>query len=198
MQSHDPIMARRKQATLAPIYQLKVTLKGSKPPIWRRIQVSSQTTLGQFHEILQTVMGWYDCHLHQFSIGGIDYGQPHPDLGFGQDIRNEKSVPLSRVVPGEKFKFDYTYDFGDGWEHQIVVEKVLPPDPEVQYPVCLKGKRNCPPEDCGGIWGYAELLEVLTESEHPDHEEMLEWVGGSFDPEAFDLDEINQSLGSLK
>ena len=191
-------MARRKQATLAPVYQLKVTLKGSKPPIWRRIQVSSQTTLGQFHEILQTVMGWYDCHLHQFSIGGIDYGQPHPDLGFGQDIRNEKSVPLSRVVPGEKFKFSYTYDFGDDWEHQIVVEKVLPPDPEVQYPVCLKGKRNCPPEDCGGIWGYAELLEVLTESEHPDHEEMLEWVGGSFDPEAFDLDEINQSLGSLK
>ncbi len=191
-------MARRKQATLAPVYQLKVTLKGSKPPIWRRIQVSSQTTLGQFHEILQTVMGWYDCHLHQFSIGGIDYGQPHPDLGFGQDIRNEKSVPLSRVVPGEKFKFDYTYDFGDGWEHQIVVEKVLPPDPEVQYPVCLKGKRNCPPEDCGGIWGYAELLEVLTESDHPDHSEMLEWVGGSFDPEAFDLDEINLLLGSLK
>ena len=191
-------MARRKQATLAPIYQLKVTLKGSKPPIWRRIQVSSSTTLEQFHQVLQTVMGWYDCHLHQFSIGGIDYGQPSPDFGFGQDIRNEKSVPLSRVVPGEKFKFDYTYDFGDGWEHQIVVEKVLPPDPEVQYPVCLKGKRNCPPSDCGGIWGYAELLEVLTESEHPDHEEMLEWVGGSFDPEAFDLDEINQKLGSLK
>ena len=189
-------MASRKPATDSAVYQLKVTLKGSKPPIWRRIQVTNATTLQQLHQILQEVMGWDNYHLHQFYIGGIDYGQPNPD--YGLDFRNEKNVKLSQVVPGEKFKYSYTYDFGDDWEHQIVFEKVLPIASEVRYPVCLAGKRACPPEDCGGIWGYVQLLEALADPQHPEHEEMLEWVGGSIDPEAFDLDEINQRLRSLK
>ncbi len=141
-------------------------------------------------------MVWDDYHLNQFSIGDIDYGQPHPDYGF--DLRNEKNVKLSQVVTEEKFKFDYIYDFGDDWEHQVVVEKVLPLVPAVRYPVCLAGKRACPPEDCGGIWGYTQLLEALADPQVPEHEKMLEWQGGSIDPEAFDLNEINQRLLSLE
>jgi Plasmid pRiA4b ORF-3-like protein len=184
-------MAQRKQVIDNNVYQLKVTLRGSKPPIWRRLQVLSTTTLGQLHVYLQEVMGWYNCHLHSFSINGIEYGQTGPD--YGLDLKSEKNVKLSQVVSGEKFKFSYTYDFGDDWEHQILVEKILPSQPETQYPVCLKGKRACPPEDCGGIWGYGELLEVLGNPDHPEYEERLEWVG-SIDPEEFDLDDVNDNL----
>lgn len=132
--------------------------------------------------------------MHQFVIDRTYYGRTDP--GSGVDMKNENTVKLSSVVKGEKFKFDYEYDFGDGWEHQILVEKILSRQKEVHYPVCLTGKRACPPEDCGGIWGYAQLLEVLQDPEHPQYEEMLSWVGGSFEPEAFDLDEINQMLHS--
>lgn len=175
-------MPARKQ----PIYQLKVALRGSRPPIWRRIQVPSTITLAQLHQVIQTSMGWYNCHLHEFEIQGQTYGQPMPEYDeFG--IKDEGRIRLDKVISGEKFKFSYIYDMGDGWDHQILVEKILPPDPEVSYPLCVKGKRACPPEDCGGIWGYAEFLTTIQDPSQDDHDSMLEWVGGSFDPEAFDL-----------
>lgn len=193
-------MAPRRKAVPKTVYQLKVSLKGIRPPIWRRIQVLGSTTLQELHFIVQAVMGWENAHLHQFTIDGIDYGQPVPDPipGLDSDIRNEKTFTLAQVVTGEKFKFLYVYDFGDDWEHEILVEKVLPLDPKVSYPVCLKGKRACPPEDCGGPWGYADFLAAIQDPSRPEHEEMLEWIDGGFDPEAFDLDESNQWLAAFR
>ena len=176
------------------IYQLKITLKDIRPPIWRRVQVQSSTTLSQLHLIIQAAMGWWNCHLHQFSIQGIDYGEPQPE--YGLELRDEKRVKLNQVVQREKAKFLYLYDFGDSWEHSILVEKVLPREPEVSYPLCVKGKRACPPEDCGGPWGYAEFLEAIQNPEHPEHESFVEWIGGEFNSEACDLHEINQRLAN--
>lgn len=184
-------MVKRKQALPKTVYQLKVTLKGLKPPIWRKIQVASTITLEELHLIVQEVMGWENYHLHQFLIGGTSYSQPQQ---FGLEARNEKIVMLSKVVIEEKFKFSYIYDLGDDWEHEIFVEKILPLSDGVNYPICLTGKRACPPEDCGGVWGYAELLEVLQEPEHPEYETYQDWVGEGFNPDAFNLDEINQKL----
>ena len=177
------------------VYQLKVTLKRSKPPIWRRIQVLNNTTLSKLHRILQVVMGWTDSHLHQFIVGRTFYGSPDPD--FGMDIRDEKGVKLGQIVAKEKAKFVYEYDFGDSWEHEILVEKILPPVEGVRYPVCVTGKRACPPEDCGGVWGYADLSEAIENPDHPEHDEMLEWAGEDFDPEAFDADSINHMLKKM-
>ncbi|MGF1460004.1 MAG: recombinase family protein [Leptolyngbyaceae cyanobacterium] len=186
-------MAPRKKAPS--IYQLKITLKDIRPPIWRRVQVPSDITLGQLHWVVQLSMGWTNSHLHSFHVQGVEYGVPMPDLGFDEmDLRDEQAVKLSRLVPGEKFKFSYLYDFGDSWEHDVLVEKVLPAEPDVSYPVCIKAKRACPPEDCGGVWGYQEFLETIQDVEHPEHEEMLEWVGGFFDPEEAELGEINAQL----
>jgi hypothetical protein len=181
---------------MANIYQLKVTIMDSKPPIWRRIQVPGDITLSKLHLIIQEAMGWTNSHLHQFIIDGKYYGEPHPDYDF--EMANERRYKLSQVAKGEKSKFRYEYDFGDNWQHQILVEKVLPPEPGVLYPRCVTGKRHCPPEDCGGIWGYAAFLEAIQNPEHSEHRETLEWVGGEFDPEAFDLEEVNQLLRKLR
>lgn len=182
------------------VFQLKVTLKGTKPPIWRRILVRGSIRLPHLHDCLQTVMGWEDDHLHQFVVRGplgerIFYGEPEPDFGLGFDrSRNEKKVRLDQIVSAPKDRFVYEYDFGDGWEHDILVEKVLPLDPGGSYPVCLAGKRACPPEDVGGTWSYYEFLEAIANPQHPDHEDRLEWIGGEFDPEGFSVDEVNGRL----
>lgn len=186
-------MSKKKQPVS--VYRLKVTLKESKPPIWRKIQVNSNITLYKLHQILQVVMGWFDSHLHQFVVHGEYYGTPDPD--FGPDVKNEKRIKLSQVVFEAGDKFIYEYDFGDCWEHVILLEKILEPEVGAHYPICLKGKRACPPEDCGGIWGYYDLLEAIQDSAHPEHKDMLEWIGGSFDPEEFDGDVINQKLKTI-
>jgi DNA-binding MarR family transcriptional regulator len=182
--------------TAGPIYQLKVTLQEIKPPIWRRILVRATTTLPRLHDILQVSMGWTDSHLHRFIVGESEYGQPDPD--FEDDMRSEQRVPLARIVASEKASFGYEYDFGDSWNHLIVLEKILPADPALHYPHCVAGKRACPPEDVGGVWGFAELLAAVRNSKHPEHDEMLEWAGGAFDPEAFSLDAINRALAKLR
>ena len=174
------------------IYQLKISLRDIRPPIWRRVQVQSSITLSQLHLIIQAAMGWYNCHLHSFSIQGIDYGKFDPE--YGLDMEDENKAKLNQVVTQEKSKFSYTYDFGDGWEHSILVEKILPKEPKVSYPLCIKAKRACPPEDCGGAWGYIEFLEAIQNPQHPEHESFQEWIGGNFDSEACDLQEINQRL----
>jgi hypothetical protein len=185
--------------TDVPIYQIKVTLDESKPPIWRRILVRSDTTLRELHNVIQAVMlGWADYHLHQFIVGETYYGVPDLDYDGFLEMHDESQVKLSQIVTGEKFKFRYEYDFGDSWLHNLLVEKVLPPEPGQPYPVCVKGKRACPPEDVGGIWGYYMFLEAIQDPEHPEHEDYLEWIGGEFDPEAFDLDEANEALRALR
>ena len=179
------------------VYQMKVTLEGTDPPIWRRIQVAADTTLAELHDILQVVMGWEEGHLHQFIIGGEYYGDPTPGpLGdlLGLEMIDERRVKLAQVVSGEKSTFVYEYDFGDSWEHHIVVEKVLPPEEGMRCPVCLTGEKACPPEDCGGVWGYYHLLDAIKDPDHPEHEEMCEWLGDDLDPDAFDLEEVNRQL----
>ena len=177
-----------------PIYQLKVTLKGARPPIWRRIQVPSNVTLARLHRVIQVSMGWYNAHLHQFTISGVGYGEPSPD--DWESVKDERRFRLSAVVRTEKTKFLYDYDFGDGWDHEILVEKILPNEAGLEQAICLKGARACPPEDVGGVWGYASFLETIGDPDHPEHDEMLEWVGGDFDPEAFDAEATTKALKS--
>jgi hypothetical protein len=189
-------MAALRKPADTPIYQLKVTLKDSKPSIWRRVLVPGDISLSKLHQILQIAMGWEDSHLHQFIVGGAYYGEPDPD--FRDEMKSERRVKLNQVAPHEKDRFTYEYDFGDSWEHQIVVEKILSPEPGARYPVCVAGKRACPPEDCGGVWGYESLLEAIADPNNPEHEEMLEWVGEDFDPEAFDPEQINEGLKRIR
>ena len=176
------------------IYQLKVTLNESHPPIWRRIQVPD-CTLGELHEVLQVVMGWGSSHLHQFIVNGKYFGEAthdDPDL----EVEDEDGIRLTDIFTGkDPPRIVYEYDFGDGWQHEIILEKILEPEPRVTYPCCLEGARACPPEDVGGIWEYAEFLESISDPNHADHHEMLEWVGGEFDPEKFSVDEVNKELG---
>lgn len=176
------------------IYQLKISLRGLRPPVWRRVLVAGDVTLDRLHEIIQAVMGWTDSHLHQFSVGKIFYADPEFEL----DARDEARMTLGRAVPGEKSRFSYEYDFGDGWEHEILVEKILPREEGRRCPVCIAGKRACPPDDVGGVWGYVEFLAAIGDPKHPEHETMLEWIGGEFDPERFDIDEVNQRLARLR
>jgi len=190
-------MASSRRATNESIYQIKVTLRGSEPRIWRRVQVKDNTNLYKLHQILQVVMGWENCHLYEFVIGETHYSEPEGEFGFGLEVKDAKRVKLSQVVAGEKAKFTYIYDFGDDWKHEIFIEKILPPEPYVRYPICLNGQRACPPEDCGGIWGYVDLLEIIQDPEDEEYDEKMEWLGEGFNPGAFDLNEINQELKSI-
>jgi hypothetical protein len=163
--------------------QLKATIVGTKPPVWRRVVVREDTSLARLHDVLQAAFGWSSSHLHEFEIDGVTYGADDGG-GWGEPPRDERRTRLREVV-AKGARFIYVYDFGDNWEHRIVVEDVLPIEPGVKLPACTGGKRACPPEDCGGVYGYEELLATLADTTHPEHESMLEWVGGSFDPEAF-------------
>ena len=181
------------------VYQLKVTLDGIRPLIWRRIQVRGDITLFKLHKILQVVMGWDDYHLHKFVIEGEDYSVICREADMlGDDFTDEKKVRLNRVIPGEKFKFSYEYDFGDNWRHTILVEKIFRPLEELKAPVCLKGKRSAPQEDCGGKGGYSHVLKALRNPKHPEHEDMLNWVGDEYDPEHFDADTVNERLMKIR
>ncbi|OGG46673.1 MAG: hypothetical protein A3F84_07475 [Candidatus Handelsmanbacteria bacterium RIFCSPLOWO2_12_FULL_64_10] len=178
------------------IYQLKITLRDSRPPIWRRVLIPGDFSLHKLHRVAQIAMGWTDSHLHQFTVGGTYYGEPHPDDEM--EMNDERRFTLNRIAPREKSKFAYEYDFGDSWDHEVLVEKIFPPEPGVKYPLCVKGKRACPPEDVGGVWGYDTFLKAICDPKHEEHDSYLEWIGGEFDPEAFDLDEINQELRRIK
>lgn len=183
----------------ATIYQLKVTLNHFKPAIWRRVQVSGDLTLDTLHVIIQTVMGWDGGHLHQFILGKrpnlIYLGSPFEG---DDEMGDEAEVTIKEVLPVAKSKMIYEYDFGDGWEHEILAEKIVHAEPKVYYPRCLAGERACPPDDVGGVWGYADFLDAIKNPKHPEHEERLDWIGGDFDPEEFDLEDVNKELKNLK
>jgi hypothetical protein len=177
------------------IHQLKITLLDSKPPIWRRLLVPSDTSLSWLHRVIQVAMGWQDYHLHQFIQGEVYYGIAQQDYGFL--VKDERRYYLDNVIPLAGMKLIYEYDFGDCWDHMVLVEKILPFDPLMTYPVCIKGRRACPPEDVGGIGGYEEFLKVIGDPNHPEYEDTLAWIGKPFDPNAFDLSEINHRLAKL-
>lgn len=206
------------------IYELRITLRGTKPPIWRRVAVEADVTLAELHEIVQIAMGWLDGHLHQFRMK-IKVVPPRPaeiariaqsggweglearlrderifcDLCFdGMDGEDERQVRLSELCPKVKDKLLYDYDFGDGWEHSVEVTKMRPPKDGVRYPTCLAGKRACPPEDCGGVWGYYDMLAALADPKHLEHEHYSEWLGGDFDSDLFDPNEANDVFAEWK
>ena len=177
-------------------FTLRISLERSDPEIWRRFQVTDTMTLDDLHDTIQIVMGWTDSHLHRFSIAGTDYSKILPDVveRDGQDAIDEDDVLIGDVIKKKGQKFVYIYDYGDNWRHNLVVEAIGEPAPGQYYPVCLEGERACPPEDCGAIWGYYQMLESLRDPDHEEHARYLEWLGGHFDPDHFDLESRNAIL----
>ena len=187
----------KSKAATGTLYQFKVTLLESNPPIWRRVQVHD-CTLDTLHEHIQTAMGWTNSHLHQFEIDGERCGDPELlDDGFeGFNCVDSTVTMLSDILPesGQRFAFKYEYDFGDGWEHEILFEGCPSAEKGKKYPLCIEGERACPPEDCGGVWGYADFLEAITNPKHEEHESFLEWCGGSFSPDEFDPKKATKAM----
>jgi len=190
--------------TLRNTYQIKIQLEGIKPPIWRRLQVDSRIKLDDLHLAIQSSLGWMDMHLHQFMDREGNFFRIQEDdddfmMDFGESAVDESIVLLSDLLKEEKRWIKYEYDFGDTWIHKITLEKILPYNHEQAPVLCTKGKRACPPEDCGGIWGYQRIVDLLAEpeSDPEEHEEMTEWLDDTFDPESFDLHDINEELIGL-
>jgi hypothetical protein len=173
-------------------FQLKVTLAETKPPIWRRVLVPTDITLDRLHEVIQAAFGWWNYHVHEFEIGRVRYGPVDLDDDWNPP-KDERKVRLDQIAsPGTRLR--YTYDFGDDWRHTIEVEKAVDADTSATLPTLIDGRRACPPEDCGGPWAYTELLTVLADPNHPEHAERLEWLGGPFDPERFDLSDFETNM----
>jgi len=160
--------------------------------------VSSDITLAKLHRILQCVMGWEDAYLYVFVVGDDRYSVPNEEDMGPRRTRDERKYKLSELVPEEGSRFRYKYDFGDYWQHVLVIEKILPPQEGARYPICLAGARACPPEDVGGASGYEDFLRAINNPDHSEHDEYLEWIGGSFEPEAFHLDAVNQRLRGIR
>ena len=177
------------------VYQLKVTLLDTTPPVWRRVLVDGAATLAHVHEVIQAAFSWQNCHLHEFDDGTTQYGLPDPD-GDWEPPRDERRTRLDAIAT-EGSSLRYSYDFGDGWEHQVVVEKVAVGSSDTEVPACIAGERACPPEDCGEPSGYEELVEILADPSHPERDDYLEWLGRPLDPEAFDPGEFADNLRML-
>jgi len=207
-----------KSAQPKQVHELKITLNGSKPPIWRCIAVASDIRLSNLHKVIQTVMGWDNYHLHQFVIpcsrpkptreylASLDFQKRYEVLALTRDscwsdprmeldgAEDERKVSLQELAPTVGSKLIYEYDFGDGWKYMIEAVKIGPPTEGMKYPVCLSGQLACPPEDCGGIWGYYGKLEILKNPKYGDYEDILEWMGEDCNPEYFNIEEINAKL----
>jgi len=193
-------MALQDKSTLrrgagAIVYQFRIELVDIRPPVWRRVLVPAQMRLSKLHSVIQVVFGWTDTHLHRFSIAGQRFGQQND---FDEKVLDEAEVTLSEVVGTHVQQFSYSYDFGNDWVHEIAVEKIIQEEAGRDRPVCVAGQRHCPPEDCGGARGYAAFLKVISNPAHREHKEMLEWVGGAFDPEEFEISTVTRALAGLR
>jgi len=174
-------------------FQIKVTLRDIKPPIWRRLLVAPEIKLDRLHDVLQVALGWTNSHLHQFETPEGYFANPAFEL---EETQSSTKATLKSVLYGAKSSIRYEYDFGDGWDHQILLEKIVELD-ESYVAYCLDGARARPPEDCGGPWGYGDLLAIMKDPKHPEHESMSEWVGSGFAPEAFDAEEVNDQFALM-
>jgi len=177
------------------VLQLRVTLEDVDPPVWRRLLVPGSVRLDKLHRMLQAAMGWGDSHLHCFQIGESRFGMQADD--YPEDELDETDVTVVAAI-GEATRFSYEYDFGDGWDHEVLVERRWRMAIGLKFGVCLDGANACPPEDCGGSGGYARLLEVLADPNHEEHEELAGWVGGRFDASEFDVGLANALLQTVR
>lgn len=177
-------------------YVIKIRLLDTKPQIWRRFFVPGGITLDRLHDVIQIVMGWQECHLHEFRIAGRKYTERTDESR--DDELEEAGFKLCDLVQTERGRFIYTYDFGDGWNHELLVEEIREvPKGHRACIGCLDGKRRCPPEDVGGVHGFAEFLKAIQDEKHEEHESYLEWCGGSFDAGEFDVDLVNVDLAKF-
>jgi hypothetical protein len=163
--------------------RLKVTLKGLKPPIWRRLLVEDTMTLGHLHFGVQAAMGWENSHLHLFLVGTEQLGDPQQL----DEVEDEAGVTVGALADRGVKTFAYVYDMGDDWEHAIAIESAEPLEPGRAYPACVAGRRRCPPEDSGGPWSFADMLEAAADAEDERHAEVMEWLG-EFDPDTFSVE----------
>jgi hypothetical protein len=179
------------------IIQLKITLDKTEPAIWRRLQVTKDTTFFELHHIIQIAFGWKNCHLYEFDIDGHRIGAPEDYMAnvpsTDEGVIDARDITLDLIIELDE-TFIYTYDFGDSWKHIITVEKFLPKKQELKCPICIDGELACPPEDCGGIPGYYNLLEVLNDTKHLEYKDTKIWVGRNFKPEHFDVEKVNKKL----
>ncbi len=183
------------------VYYLRVTLQDSEPSIWRDVLVPSNLTLEELHYVIQTVMGWDNCHLHQFIAGKVFYNDGMDNADRFDDTeeydRNERKYTVSDLLPEEKSSIIYEYDLGDSWTHQIVLKKILPADDDARQPRCVQGEQACPPEDCGGVWGYTDMLQAFQNTENSENDEIVTGFSKDFNPDFFDIDAINRVLKHL-
>lgn len=180
------------------IYQLEIWLAEIEPRIWRKFEVPSDIRLDKLHEVIQDVMGWTDSHLHSFTAGEDEYGMPDLDEDmYDNGMMDETKARLTDLVTRLKDRFMYTYDYGDNWEHIIELVDIKEPQPGVKYPVCLAGERACPPEDCGGPWSYPDFVKAMQGKNTKQRREFIEWLGYEFDPEEFDIEEVNKVLRGI-
>jgi len=197
-----PVPKKKRPAKKQPpqaqvVYQFKITLLDSRPEIWRRILIPDGS-MDELHEAIQTAMGWTNSHLHQFEIGRTRYGDPEllEDDWSDTKVTSTLDTRLSKLLGGKRppKKIYYMYDFGDGWEHLIEFEGIQPAEKGKKYPCFIEGARACPPDDVGGVWGYAHFLEAIRDPQHEEHETYLEWIGGEFDPEELRPAEATQAM----
>jgi hypothetical protein len=174
------------------LYELKVSIKEIHPQIWRMIQVPSDTNLRRMHKILQIAMGWRNTHLYRFTMDGNSYSEPNSDW----NVMDSRMLTLNKIFASGKTSFQYEYDMGDGWIHEVTLKKQV--ESENTKSACISGARACPPEDCGGVPGYYQLLEAISDPKNYEHDTMLEWVGKSYDPEAFDMEKVDRALKRLR
>lgn len=181
------------------IYQLRIELQHIEPQIWRKLLVPDTLTMVKLDRVVQMAMGWTNRHLHDWHIDGKRYGVPDPEWNNEDDMLDERKFTVGGLLAEHIEEFFYQYDFGDGWEHRIVVEKRKPPQPEYNtWPMCIAGANACPPEDVGGPPGYMDFLEAIRNPTHEEHLHLWQWNGGPFDPVAFSANDVNRALKRLR
>jgi hypothetical protein len=193
------LSVRRKKASSPPqVYRLHLSLLETEPLIWRRLQVPANITLRRLHDVFQIAMGWTDSHLHEFTVGDQHIGMAEPEAEPLANLRDDRRTTLEEIARRVGDEFTYNYDFGDDWDHRVVIESIADAGVAAHRALCLDGARACPPEDCGGTSGYEHLLEVLNDPSHEEHDDLRAWSGEAFDPEHFDQDAVNKRLGRLR
>lgn len=182
----------------ARVYRLHISLLEVEPRIWRRVQVPAAISLRQLHDVFQITMGWTNSHLHEFVVGNEHFGRTDPRVDPPEDLRDDCAFMLDTVAPKAGREFVYNYDFGDDWDHRVVIESIEDAGVAGHRALCLDGARACPPEDCGGPHAYQSLLTALRDPSHERHREFVEWIGEEFDPDRFELDAVNRKLSRLR